>query len=109
MNDHPTNQEVLLFTGTSFAKRELCEWNDTSYLQPIRSLADQLEDACWSGMLFEMFPYMFQWDDRRNICIWKVNQAEQFIRIDLGEGHAISAREKSIDPYYFLVSDIYQN
>ena len=108
MESQPIIQELLLCTGSSFARRELCEWNETTP-QPARSIADQLEDACWSGLVFDMFPDMFQWENRKAMCIWKINQAEQFIRVELGNTCTTAAHETSIDPYYFLPFQIYQN
>ena len=109
MNSHTIIQELLLFKDTSFAKRELCEWDDDSRPQPPRSIADQLEDACWSGLLFEMFPEMFSWNNRKKMCVWKVSQAEQFIHVEVGDSHTAAAYETSIDPYYFLTLEIYNN
>jgi hypothetical protein len=102
-------QEILLFTDTSFAKRELCEWDETARKEARSSVADQLENACWSGLLFEMFPDILSRNDRKNMCIWKVNQAEQFIHVELGSVPASPEYETSIDPYFFLPLVIYHN
>ena len=102
-------QEVLLFTDTSFAKRELCEWDETNRKEPKSSVADQLENACWSGWLFEMFPDLFNRSHRKNICIWKVNQAHQFIHVELGNIPASPEHATSIDPYFFLPLVVYHN
>ena len=102
-------QEILLFTDTSFAKRELCEWDETARKEARSSVADQLENACWSGLLFEMFPDILSKNDRKNMCIWKVNQAEQFIHVELGSVPASPEYETSIDPYFFLPVVIYHN
>jgi len=81
-------RELLLFTDTSFAKREL---------------------ACWSGLIFEMFPDLFNRSDRKNMCVWKVNQAEQFIHVELGSTSVSPEHKTSIDPYFFLPLVIYHN
>jgi len=96
----PTNQEIILFTNTSFTKRELCEKNDiTRELKG--TTADELEKACWSGLLFEMLPDIFE-AKAQNLYIWKVNQAEQFIRIVMGTTPGSLEYETSIDPHFFL-------
>jgi hypothetical protein len=102
-------QEMLLFTETSFAKRESCERNEPGLNRTKNSVGDQLEKACWSGLLFEMFPDMFEPNDEKNICVWKVNQAEQFIHVDLGSKPALPEYATSIDPYFFLQPMVYYN
>jgi len=102
-------QEILLFTDTSFAKRELCEWDETGRKEAKSSVADQLENACWSGLLFEMFPDILNQHDRKIMCVWKVNQAEQFIHVELGSSSVSPEHKTSIDPYFFLPLVIYQN
>jgi len=102
-------RELLLFTDTSFAKRELCEWEETSRKERKSSVADQLEKACWSGLVFEMFPDLFNRNDRKNMCVWKVNQAEQFIHVELGSTSVSPEHKTSIDPYFFLPLVVYHN
>jgi len=94
------NQEIILFTHTSFAKRELREQDDKPRELKGTS-AEELEKACWSGLLFEMLPVIFE-DNARNLYIWKVNQAGQFIRVVMGTAPASLEYETSIDPHFFL-------
>src|SRR5258706_10140073 len=96
----PNNQEIILFVNTSFAKRELCEKNDTTK-ELKGTTADELEKACWSGLLLEMLPGIFE-ANAQNLYIWKVNQAEQFIRIVTGTAPRSLEYETSIDPHFFL-------
>ena len=109
MKAQTTMLEMLLFTNTSFAKREFCERNDWGGNEGRRFLADHLEKACWSGVLFEMFPDMFEPKDRKSMCVWKVNQAEQFIHVDLGNCIVLPEFATSVDPYFFLPAVVYQN
>jgi len=94
------NLELILFTKTSFAKRELCERNDCPAERKL-SPADELEKACWSGLLFEMLPDVFD-SEKQNLFVWKINQAEQFIRVVMGEAPPSIDYEASIDPHFFL-------
>lgn len=96
------NKEILLFTNTSFAKRELCQWNDSAR-------ADELENACWSGIVFEILPDIFYTSERNKLCVWKVNQTEQFVHVELGNTPAPPQYKTSIDPYFFLPLVIYHN
>jgi hypothetical protein len=102
-------QEMLLFTDTSFAKKELCERHDKGAHEANCSVGDQLEKACWSGLLFDMFPEMFEHGHRKTMCVWRVSQAEQFIHVELGSSATSPQVETSIDPYFFLPLVVYHN
>jgi len=102
------NQEILLFTNTSFSKRELCENDDRTGSEPKQSLAEQLEKACWSGLLFEILTGTINNNLRTNF-IWKVVQAEEFFRIETGTSPLSYEIHTSIDPYFFLDSWIHDN
>ena len=72
-------------------------------------MADDLEKACWSGVLFDMFPDMFEPNDRKTMCVWKVNHAERFIHVDLGSCTSLPEFATSVDPYFFLPAVVYHN
>jgi hypothetical protein len=95
----PNNLEIILFTNTSFAKRELCEKNDEVNKERL-SLKDELEKTCWSGLLTEMLPDIF--GNGQKLFIWKVNQAGQFIRVVMADAPPSLQYENSIDPHFFL-------
>ena len=94
------NQEVLLFTGTSFSKRQLCEKDLTNGNEAAGS-SEQLQKACWSGMLFEMLPDLLEISPVK-IFIWEVIPGETFIRVKSGTTSESIERETSIDPYFLL-------
>jgi hypothetical protein len=106
MKSQITNQEVLLFTHTSFAKRELCE-RDNAGRNETKNSADKLEKACWSGLLPEMLPDIFNWNDQKNMYVWEVNQANQFIHITLGSAPCSPDYVTSINPYFFHQGKVY--
>ena len=54
MKTAPIQQEILLMTGTKFSAREWAEKNVED--QNKLSATEQLEDACWNGLLHEMLP-----------------------------------------------------
>ena len=109
MKSQATTREILLFTNTSFAKRELCEGYDAGRNETKKSSAEQLEKACWSGLIFEMLPGIFNRNDQKNNYVWKVSQAEQFIHIAMNSVAGSLNYETSIDPYFFLRLAIYYN
>ncbi len=109
MKPKTINQEILLFTNTSFAKRELCEKDDADRNETKNPSAEQLEKACWSGSLFEMLPGVFNRNDQKNNYVWNVNHAEQFIIVSLGNAPGSVEHGTSIDPYFFLQLSVYNN
>jgi hypothetical protein len=109
MKSSNVNKEILLFTNTSFARRKLCQWNDVFSKEVRNSASSEFENACQSGLVFEMLPHIFNKNDRKKLCIWKVNQTEQFIHVELGNKPAPPQYKTSIDPYFFLPLIIYHN
>ena len=100
MKPETINQEVLLFTGTSFSKRQYCEKEHPNRNDPADS-SEELQKACWSGMLFEMLPDLVE-NSHVKTFVWEVIPAERFIRIKLGSAPAAIESETSIDPYFLL-------
>jgi hypothetical protein len=100
MTPNTINQEVLLFTGTSFSKRQLCEKDQQSGNEPAGSF-DQLQKACWSGMLFEMLPDLLEISPVK-IFIWEVIPGDRFIRVKSGTSSESIESQTSIDPYFLL-------
>lgn len=97
------NQEILLFIGTSFSSRQFsikdAEGNEGSESTPI----ENLEKACWAGMLFEVLPELVGCPSADNkTFIWHILSAEHFLRISMGPYPALIENEASIDPYFFL-------
>lgn len=108
MKPKTIHKEILLFIDTSFAKKELCEPGSSDHNEAKNS-ADQLEKACWSGLIFEVLPGIFSPGDQKIIYIWKVTQAKKFIHVSLGNVPGSAEYETSIDPYFFLRSMYYNN
>ena len=99
MKSQINNQEMLLFTNTSFARKERGKWNN-AYKNETNS-ADQLEKACWSGLIFEMLPGIFTGDNQKNRYVWQVNPASQFIHVASGSAPCAPDQVTSINPYFF--------
>jgi len=109
MKPQTISREILLLTDTSFARRQLCERQDTTGKEGKPSPADELEKACWSGFVFEMLPDIFNNDERKSLCLWKVNQAEQFLHLQLSSAPCSTDYETSVDPYFFLPTTVWYN
>jgi len=97
MNTDILQQEILLLTGTSFSRTQLCEndvRDDGNYL----SEGEKLERACWNGLLNEMLPEIVA---NRKLFIWQIADTEVSLQIELSE-YPSKQMEFSINPYYFL-------
>jgi hypothetical protein len=93
--------ELLIFSNTSFSKKEFCEKEGTENLN--QSSAAKLEKACWSGLLFEMLPEILGNSNyRHENFIWEVMQAHQYVRVCLGPAPAALESKSCLDPYFFL-------
>ena|ERR1051326_5281274 len=99
MKSQITSQEILLFVNTSFAKKERWKWTNASKSET--NPADRLEKACWSGLIFEMLPGIFNRDNQKNRYVWEVNPASQFIHVASGNAPCSPDHVTSINPYFF--------
>lgn len=96
-------QEILLMTGTKFSAREWAEKNEEEKSK--LSAADQLEDACWNGLLGEMLPELIEkTTEGKQLFLWHIRHCRSFLQIELSESSPIIEREFSIDPYFFVPS-----
>ena len=96
-----TQQEVLFFTGTTFAQTEL-QSNDPSGCAQI-TLADQLENAFWNGLLFEMLPELKEENtDLKNLFLWQINNYAASMCISMGNSPEPVDQQFSVDPHRFL-------
>lgn len=97
MNTDILKQEIVLFTDTSFTKRQLSE-NDFSADSNYLTDADKLEQACWSGLLDELLSEIIAGKD---LSLWKIGRTEFSLQIELS-AYPLKGRGFSLDPYLFL-------
>lgn len=101
MTPNSTNHEVLLFMGTSFSKKQLCE---KDCKQPDNSLTGQLQRACWNGLIFEILPDILDYPAQTSsIYTWEVTPAEHFIDVKIGAAPYSVEYGMSVNPYFFLL------
>src|SRR5262245_21952957 len=102
MKTNSIKHEILLFTTTTFSKRQLCEMNaqdDNNNLCP----SQQLEIACWNGLLDELLPeVMFIPFCRERLFMWDVETRKSYLRINRGVSEPVPENEFSVDPHIFL-------
>lgn len=98
MEQQVINQEILLFTGSSFCSRKFCKRNDEG--DSDHSPLEELEKACWDGMLNEMLPELVGNSTQRANYIWNTASGVNFLCINLGSP-ITNGKQSSIDPYFF--------
>ena len=100
-------QEILLMTNTTFSQKQLCE-KDASEKNKHFSRTEQLEDACWNGLLNELLPGIIEKSaSGKFLCLRQIRQAKSFLEIELCDHPPQIEQEFSIDPYSFLSTLFY--
>ena len=96
--------EILLFTSTTFSKRELCEKN-TSDSNPNLAPKEQLEAACWNGMLDELLPEILH--DRsfsEKIFLWQIEMQTSYLRLGMAPCPFVLENQFTVDPYHLFAT-----
>ena len=94
-------QEILLMI-IPFYKKEFCEKNSIKHLGN-QSYADQLEEACWNGLLDELLDNVLEKTvSGKRLCLWHTQQRASFVGLELCDDPQFTERHLSIDPYSFL-------
>jgi len=94
-------------TNTTFAQRQ---WIETGNDQNEHhySKNEQLEDACWNGMLYDMLPGIIAKSPTgKQLFLWQMKQKSLGLEMELGEFPPTIERYFSIDPQYFLPEKSY--
>lgn len=102
MEPNATQQEVLLITDTAFAHRPWAERNGDG--QARLSAIEQLEKACWDGLLREMMPELgTEMNPATKLWLWQVHRTSAFLALDFCEFPEPKDNGSSIDPRVFML------
>lgn len=101
METNSTQQEILLLTGTKFSSRQWSEKDETGNTNPL-SEYEQLQQACWNGLLEEMLPEIYLQHNDKKLYLWSIREGKSFLELELGEFPDSIDKYHSIDPYAFL-------
>ena len=107
MERNTTQQEILLLKGNSFANRAYHRINEDGKPNN-QSASEQLEEACWNGLIHELMPELYQLaGDNKRLYLWQIREANAFLELDLGEDNStFKENHFSIDPYAFMPEKI---
>ena len=93
--------EVLLLAGTSLTMLDLYE-KDSAKNGDL-SVVEQLEQACWNGLLNELVPeFILRPMAARKYFISQIRQGDSILQIQLSNSVIEMAAQRSIDPCLFL-------
>jgi hypothetical protein len=102
MKSYGTQKEILLLTATSFAARQYSEKDEPENAQNIPG-KEKLKDACWNGLLKEMLPEVFLFNEPgAKLFLWQVREARQFFALEMSEYPKMVDKYLSVDPYRFM-------
>jgi len=103
MNGSDKHQEILLLTSSGLINRQWSEKESSQEKLQSFSGAEQLEKACWNGMLHEILPGIAEEPSiHRAIFLWEIISAESFLIIQMGTCPSPIDNRASIDPYRFI-------
>jgi len=97
-----THHEILFFTSTSLASRQLVDNKENSNGKSYSAI-EELEKACWNGIIHEMFPEILSsFYPKCQSLLWHVLSGKNFLYINIGRNPVTAEHETSIDPYFFV-------
>ena len=100
MKQQNIQQEILVPTETSFARKALIENNGGGEKT---SPVEELEKSFWNGMLNEMLPELISMQGRRSeLFIWQITVGETSLLIDMAKTPDIIEDSYSINHCCFL-------
>ena len=107
METNSIQQEILLMTGTTFSQMPWSKKDDADNTSHLTD-KEQLEEACWNGLLHDMLPEICEYAvDGKKLYLWQVREAASFLEIEMGEIPAEKESYFSIDPYSFMPAKSY--
>jgi len=107
MRTHSTQQEILLMIDTSFSSRQRFK-KDNPDSPANLSEEEQLEEACWNGLLQQELPEIWKLPAaNKMLYLWSIKKAASFIELELSEFPTSKDKYHSIDPYDFLDTQFY--
>jgi hypothetical protein len=96
------HHEVLLFTGTKLANNQFAGSEESSHGKKFSAI-EELEKACWNGIIYEMFPEILgSLYPKCQSFLWQVLTSKNFLYINIGPNPVMAEHGTSIDPYFFM-------
>jgi len=98
------HHEILLFTGTGLTNKQLTNTEENRSGRKYSPI-EELEKACWDGILYEMFPEILgSVYPKCASFLWHVLTGKNFVYINIGATPVMAEHDTSIDPYFFMMN-----
>lgn len=98
------HHEILLFTGTSLTSKKFADTEENSHSKNFSAI-EELEKACWNGIIYEMFPEILgSTYPKCESFLWHVLSGKNFLYINIGPNPMMAEHDTSIDPYFFMMN-----
>lgn len=95
-----------MVTTSTFSKREWCDLGTSD--KDGQTSIEQLEEACWNGLLCEMLPEVMNWPAcGRQLFLWHIRKGTSFLKVELSELPPQLEERFSIDGTFFLPTMVY--
>lgn len=99
MKSRPNYQEILLSTTSRFSKNQFGDNVRPGDLS-LCNISEQLEKACWNGLLRDMLPDIIKGDSQ--LLLWQIENHQYFLHISLGLQPPVIENFFTLDPDFFL-------
>jgi hypothetical protein len=107
MANNYVQMEVLLMAGTSFLAGNWVH-KDDNLVERNYSEIEQLQEACWNGLVKTMLPEVWIKPPNGGILyLWEVREAESFLELEIGEIPLPIDPRLTLKPRYFLSFQVY--
>jgi hypothetical protein len=100
MKTNSTQREILLVTNNSFAHQQWC--NKDNGANNSFSAAEQMEEICANGLIYELLPEVFESPENKKMYLWQMHPGFAFLQLEYGELPLAIDKAKSIDPHNSL-------
>ena len=102
MENRTLQQEVLMVIATTFTKRQ---WFEKKTSAKLFAPSEQLEEACWNGLLDELLPeIMLSGTSGKRLYLWNIKKGASCLQIELSEFPLYMEKSCSINPVFFLAA-----
>ena len=96
-------KEILVVTSSKILSEELNRIRIQKSDIPEDSFQEELQEACWNGLLDEMLPIMIRSGKKDlHFFLWEIFIGEKTVCAELSEGPFIHDSFHSVNPYVFL-------
>ena len=100
MKSHDNTQEILLVMNNSFSKRQFAKNDFLRGESPIQNTPEQLEQACWNGLLSSILPELIDLESK--IFLWEIINHPSFLLLNLAVQPPVIDPVFSLNPEFFL-------